>query len=124
MATLVNVHIVGGSADLVDQLEGATMRTAVVLDLIDALRKSGYPGYEEMDTTGQNNGQPRQTNEAEQERLVYRQSNDDMVKYEDLLDKIGDEQPSPEAARYRIGNGNHTNESSPGLPRGPAVRKE
>ena len=45
LATLVNVHIVGGSAEKVTELEGATMRTAVVLALIDELRNSGYPGY-------------------------------------------------------------------------------
>ena len=45
LATLVNVHIVGGSAETVAELEGATMRTAVVLALISELRDSGYPGY-------------------------------------------------------------------------------
>ena len=45
LATLVNVHIVGGSAEAVSELQGATMRTAVVLALISELRKSGYPGY-------------------------------------------------------------------------------
>ena len=45
LATLVNVHIVGGSAQTVTELEGATMRTAVVLALIAELRDSGYPGY-------------------------------------------------------------------------------
>ena len=45
LATLVNVHIVGGAAEAVTQLEGATMRTAVVLALISELRDSGYPGY-------------------------------------------------------------------------------
>ena len=38
LATLVNVHIVGGSADSVVEIEGATMRTAVVLALISELR--------------------------------------------------------------------------------------
>lgn len=33
--------------------------------------------------------------EAEQESLVYRQSNDDMVKYQDLLEKIDEENASP-----------------------------
>ena len=37
LTTLVNVHIVGGSAGKVTELEGATMRTAVVLALIDEL---------------------------------------------------------------------------------------
>ena len=45
LAALVNVHIVGGSKDLVCHLEGATMRTDVVLALIAELRSSGYPGY-------------------------------------------------------------------------------
>jgi hypothetical protein len=45
LATLLNVHIVGGTKDLVEHLEGATMRTEVVLSLIAQLRKSGYPGY-------------------------------------------------------------------------------
>jgi len=45
LATLVNVHIVGGSVQTVTELEGATMRTAVVLALIAELRNSGYPGY-------------------------------------------------------------------------------
>ena len=46
LATLVNVHIVSGSSDLAKHLEGITMRTRVVLRLIDMLRRSGYPGYE------------------------------------------------------------------------------
>ena len=45
LAALVNVHIVGGAKDLVSHLEGATMRTGVVLALIEELRSSGYPGY-------------------------------------------------------------------------------
>ena len=45
LATLVNVHIVGGTIDLVKYLEGATMRIEVVMKLIDELRGSGYPGY-------------------------------------------------------------------------------
>ena len=45
LATLVNVHIVGGSVEMIGSLEGATMRTTVVLALISELRESGYPGY-------------------------------------------------------------------------------
>lgn len=41
----------------------------------------------------------KETSEAEQERLVYRQSNDDMVKYEDLLEKIDEEHQAPEMPR-------------------------
>jgi len=47
LATLLNVHIVGGTTDLATHLEGATMRPAIVEELITALRSSGYPGYEE-----------------------------------------------------------------------------
>ena len=47
LATLLNVHIVGGTTDLGIHLEGATMRPAIVEELIAALRCSGYPGYEE-----------------------------------------------------------------------------
>jgi len=45
LASLVNVHIIGGSKDLVECLEGATLRTGVVLQLISELRDSGHPGY-------------------------------------------------------------------------------
>jgi hypothetical protein len=41
----VNVHVVGGCGDLVQHLQGATMRPAVILGLISELRRSGYPGY-------------------------------------------------------------------------------
>ncbi len=41
LATLVNVHIVGGTKDLVEHLAGATMRTEVVLGLSAELRLSG-----------------------------------------------------------------------------------
>ena len=47
LATLLNVHIVGGTTDLAKHLEGATMRLAIVEELIGALPCSGYPGYEE-----------------------------------------------------------------------------
>ena len=47
LASLLNVHIVGGSTDLAVHLEGATIRPAVVHELIRLLRSSGYPGYEE-----------------------------------------------------------------------------
>ena len=46
LATVLNVHIVGGSKDLVNHLEGATIRPDVVLKLIECMRSSGYPGYE------------------------------------------------------------------------------
>ena len=45
LATLLSVHLVGGTKDLVEHLHGATMRTEVVLSLIAQLRDSGYPGY-------------------------------------------------------------------------------
>jgi len=45
LSTLLNVHIVGGTTDLAAHLQGAKMRPAVVLKLIDILRDSGYPGY-------------------------------------------------------------------------------
>ena len=47
LATLLNVHIVGGTTDLSLHLEGATLRPNVVHDLIEILRSTGYPGYEE-----------------------------------------------------------------------------
>ena len=47
LATLVNVHIVGGSKDLAKHLPGVTMRVDRVLELIELLRESGYAGYEE-----------------------------------------------------------------------------
>ena len=47
LATLLNVHIVGGSVDLSTHLDGATLRPAIVEQLIARLRTSGYPGYEE-----------------------------------------------------------------------------
>ena len=47
LATLLNVHIVGGTTDLAQHLEGATLRPAIVEKLIEVLRSSGYPGYEE-----------------------------------------------------------------------------
>ena len=45
LSSLVNVHIVGSDKELVDHLQGATMRVKVVLSLISELRKTGYPGY-------------------------------------------------------------------------------
>lgn len=48
--------------------------------------------------------------EAEQEGLVYRQSNDDMVKYEDLLEKIGEDQPAPESPPSQ--DGSHSDEAN------------
>ena len=47
LATLLNVHVVGGSKDLAVHLEGATMRPKIVEKLIGVLRETGYPGYEE-----------------------------------------------------------------------------
>jgi len=47
LASLLNVHVVGGAKDLAEHLEGATMRPDVVTELIEILRRSGYPGYEE-----------------------------------------------------------------------------
>ena len=46
LALLVNVHIVGGSKDLALHLKGLTMRVKVLQELIEILRRSGYPGYE------------------------------------------------------------------------------
>ena len=43
---LVNVHIVSGSKDLALHLQGLTMRIPVMQKLIEILRGSGYPGYE------------------------------------------------------------------------------
>ncbi len=45
LATLVNVHIVGGSKNLVEALQGAKMRTGKIQELIRELRNSGYRGY-------------------------------------------------------------------------------
>ena len=47
LALLVNVHIVGGNKDLALHLKGLTMRVNVLQELIEILRKSGYPGYEQ-----------------------------------------------------------------------------
>ena len=47
LALLVNVHIVGGNKDLALHLKGLTMRVEVLQNLIEILRASGYPGYEE-----------------------------------------------------------------------------
>ena len=46
LALLVNVHIVGGNKDLTVHLKGLTMRVHVLQELIEILRRSGYPGYE------------------------------------------------------------------------------
>ena len=51
LASLVNVHIVGGTVDLSAHLEGAKMRPKVVLGLINKLRASGYPGYDTASNT-------------------------------------------------------------------------
>ena len=47
LALLVNVHIVNGDKSLSEHLKGLTMRVAVLSRLIEILRASGYPGYEE-----------------------------------------------------------------------------
>ena len=44
---LVNVHIVSGDTSLSEHLKGLTMRVAVLQRLLDILRGSGYPGYDE-----------------------------------------------------------------------------
>ena len=46
LALLVNVQIRGGSKDLTQHLSGLTMRVAIVQELINILRGTGYPGYE------------------------------------------------------------------------------
>ena len=45
LACLVNVHIVGGAKNMIEALEGAKMRVGPVLELINILRNTGYPGY-------------------------------------------------------------------------------
>ena len=47
LASLANVHIIGGSTDLAKHLPGVTMRANKDLELIDLLRESGYAGCEE-----------------------------------------------------------------------------
>ena len=47
LALLVNVHIVGGNKDLALCLKGLTMRVEVIQNLIQILKLSGYPGYED-----------------------------------------------------------------------------
>ena len=44
-ATLVNVHIVGGSADLAVHLKGLTLRIPVMQKLMRIMKDSGYLGY-------------------------------------------------------------------------------
>ena len=41
------MHIVGGTKDLALHLQGLTMRANVLQELIEILRRSGYPGYEQ-----------------------------------------------------------------------------
>ena len=43
---MVNVHVVGGNKDLAIDLKGLTMRLRILQNLIDILRASGYPGYD------------------------------------------------------------------------------
>ena len=43
----MNVHTVGGNKDLALHLKGLTMRVNVLQELIEILRKIGYPGYEQ-----------------------------------------------------------------------------
>ena len=77
LASLMNVHIVGGSTDLSLHLEGATMRPAVVEHLIRLLRASGYPGYEENGVNSE-----RQVRER-MERMCRRQyASDKFVPHE------------------------------------------
>ncbi|MCS5671004.1 MAG: hypothetical protein NZ577_04010, partial [Vicinamibacterales bacterium] len=45
LATLVHVHIIGGSKDLGEHLAGATLRLGVVREIIKAVRASGYKPY-------------------------------------------------------------------------------
>ena len=59
LSLLLSVHIVGGTKDLAEHLEGATMRPAVVERLIDDLRRSGYPGYEANGLNSQDRVQER-----------------------------------------------------------------
>ena len=47
LALLVNIHIVSGDKSLSEHLKGLTMRVAVLQRLIEILRASGYPGYNE-----------------------------------------------------------------------------
>ena len=48
LATLVHVHIIGGSKDLAQHLAGVKIRPAVVRHLIAELRRSGHAGYDEQ----------------------------------------------------------------------------
>ena len=43
---LVTVHIVGGSKDVALHLKGLTLRIPVMQRLIEIMRDSGYPGYD------------------------------------------------------------------------------
>ena len=43
---LVNVHTVGGSKDLAQHVKGLTLRIPVMQRLMDIMRRSGYPGYD------------------------------------------------------------------------------
>ena len=47
LATLLNVHIVGGTTDLGKHLHGIALRPAMVTKLINLLRGGGYVGHNE-----------------------------------------------------------------------------
>ena len=90
LATLLNVHIVGGTTDLATHLEGATMRPAIVEELTTALLSSGYPGYEEDGPNSADKVRERLT-------IMYKRP-------------YGEEQLSPEKLRLQCGEhgGNNT----------------
>ena len=45
LSQLIHVHVVGGTVDLAQHLEGAKLRPAVIKALINELRESGYSAY-------------------------------------------------------------------------------
>ena len=59
LASLVRVCIHGGNKDLAQHLEGVTMRTNIVMELIQVLRASGYPGYEKEGINSSKNVEER-----------------------------------------------------------------
>ena len=73
LATLVQVHIIGGSKDLAKHLPGATMRANKVLELIELLRESGYAGYEETGLNSKERVRNRMR-ELYQEQYSYNES--------------------------------------------------
>ena len=70
LATLVQVHIIGGNKDLAKHLPGATMRANKVLELIELLRESGYAGYGETGLNSKERVRSRMR-EMYQERYSY-----------------------------------------------------